>query len=432
MRKDFLQTEITSANAFISDPALRTEKYNEMANSPAQFYRATAHLYYSDLSNGTINIPESWKSCPETQIWLSGDFHAQNIGFFDNKAGQVVFDLNDADESSIGPFYWDLLRFATSIFLFTEDLAFSCSEREREELVKLFLHTYQETLQELQGNSHEKHIQLDKDHVGHGFIQRKLQKLQEKSTEKLLAEWTTPENGTRTFKPFHKDLAKATLVECAVIRENWEAYQQSLSCSFTAAKGSNYFVIKDIARRLHAGLGSLGVERYYVLIEGEGTLLAKNIILEIKEERQPSLCHANIILGEAERTRFKNEAERALIANQALTMRNDRHLGIILLRDKACIVRRISPYKCNIKEKDFQNIADSKDFVTNAARALALAHARSDRDYHPEYISYSFEQAGFHFIQNCPSFKATLKELAHSYYQQVRSDHQEFKKIFKV
>ncbi len=45
-RKDFLRTEIANANAFITDPLVKDEKYSKM-KTPSQFYRGTAHLYYS-------------------------------------------------------------------------------------------------------------------------------------------------------------------------------------------------------------------------------------------------------------------------------------------------------------------------------------------------------------------------------------------------
>ncbi|HET8842090.1 MAG TPA: DUF2252 family protein, partial [Ktedonobacteraceae bacterium] len=86
-RKDFLRTAIINANAFISDPAARSHKYSDMRSSPFSFYRATDYLYYSDLNNGIIAIPMLWKTQPDTRIWLSGDFHTQNLGYFDDKNG---------------------------------------------------------------------------------------------------------------------------------------------------------------------------------------------------------------------------------------------------------------------------------------------------------------------------------------------------------
>src|SRR5690348_7873638 len=94
-RKEFLCAEIARANAFIADTSVRDEKYHAMQRSPFQFYRATAHLYYSDLGSGVVAIPSAWKIREDSKIWLSGDFHTQNIGFSADNAGNVLFDLND-------------------------------------------------------------------------------------------------------------------------------------------------------------------------------------------------------------------------------------------------------------------------------------------------------------------------------------------------
>ena len=52
--------------------------------------------------------------------------------------------------------------------------------------------------------------------------------------------------------------------------------------------GENYFNVLDVARRASAGTGSLGVDRYYVLIEGGSGKSHDNVILDVKEEPRPS------------------------------------------------------------------------------------------------------------------------------------------------
>lgn len=431
MRKQFLQTEITNANAFISDCEIKREKYQKMRDSAPQFYRATAHLYYTDLSNGIIAVPDLWSSCSETFIWLSGDFHTQNIGFCDNQKGEVLFDLNDADESFLGPFYWDLLRFSTSLLLFTDELDFPYLMEQGENLIELFLQQYQHTMKCLKGNQGETHLEMSQKYVENGCIRRKLRKLQQtRKSEKFLEEWTTVVDSTRLFHPFHEKLKKVTDEERAAIMQNWNSYQQSLSRSFTKAREKDYFTIKDIARRVHEGLGSLGVDRYYILIEGGGTSKGKPVILEAKEQRCPSLFRADCTLQELDKKWFTNEAERSRIANKALMRHCDEHMGSVILGEKAFLVRRISPYKETLQKTDIQTSADMEDFVANAARALALAHARSDKDYCPKYISYSFERAYFHTIKACFSFQATIRDLAKRYYQQVKADHMAFQELF--
>jgi len=113
-------------------------------------------------------------------IWLSGDYHAQNIGYFDDNEGTVVFDLNDFDDSYIGPFYWDLIRFSTSVYLMTNETTLGLSVTDQEDLVSLFLQSYQDILQKVNGNPDETKIELDESFISSGFVQDELLSLQKK------------------------------------------------------------------------------------------------------------------------------------------------------------------------------------------------------------------------------------------------------------
>ena len=439
-RRDFLRTEIANANAFITDPSVKDEKYSAMKESPSQFYRGTAHLYYSDLSNGTISIPSAWKRQPNINIWLSGDFHTQNIGYSEDKTGKVIFDLNDTDESSIGPFYWDLIRFSSSLYLLTDAISnrhegdasnFSYSASEQENLVTDFLQTYQETLQSVNGNKDETDIEIDESYLQSGFIQDKLRKLQEKTQTDLLKKWTIKTSSRHCFDTTKAGLAPLTNGERTKLVNNWTSYKQSLSSSFVASKNSHYFTMKDSARRLHSGLGSLGVDKYYVLIEGDSFSPDTDQILEVKEQRLPSLFKEGSSSVAQDNRWFANHAQRTVIANKALGIKVDEHLGVIVFDGKSFRIRRIPPCRYGFEIDDFSRASksDVNDFVTYAAKALALAHARADKDYNPTYINYNFEQAYFAAMVAWPQFKTTVKSLSEGYYQQVLADHEMFTEL---
>ena len=72
------------------------EKYCKMAVSPFVFYRGTAHLFWSDFA-------DDWRQhrfgCRRTRTWLQGDAHAENMGAFNDQEGNLVYGLNDFDES---------------------------------------------------------------------------------------------------------------------------------------------------------------------------------------------------------------------------------------------------------------------------------------------------------------------------------------------
>src|SRR5580658_3996461 len=89
-------------------PALVALKNELMAASPFAYYRGAVPVMAYDLSlianTGIRNQ-------------LCGDAHVRNLGTFAAQDGRLAFDINDFDETIVGPFEWDVKRMATSLVL---------------------------------------------------------------------------------------------------------------------------------------------------------------------------------------------------------------------------------------------------------------------------------------------------------------------------
>ncbi|MGP2443128.1 DUF2252 family protein, partial [Streptomyces sp. JW3] len=48
---------------------------------------------------------------------ICGDAHAANFGLYGTQRGEIVMDINDFDETILGPWEWDLERLAASLVL---------------------------------------------------------------------------------------------------------------------------------------------------------------------------------------------------------------------------------------------------------------------------------------------------------------------------
>jgi len=103
-------------------PALVKLKYELMSASAFGFFRGAAPIMAYDLG-----------SHPHTGIMcqLCGDAHVRNLGAFAAVDGRLVFDINDFDETTVGPFEWDLKRLATSLILAGQMVGTKASGRER-------------------------------------------------------------------------------------------------------------------------------------------------------------------------------------------------------------------------------------------------------------------------------------------------------------
>ena len=94
-------------------PSLVPERYRRMAVSPFTFYRGAAALMAHDLATRPrIGLP----------VQTCGDCHLMNFGAFSSPEGNVLFDINDFDETFPGvDFMVDLKRLAASVAVAAQD-----------------------------------------------------------------------------------------------------------------------------------------------------------------------------------------------------------------------------------------------------------------------------------------------------------------------
>ena len=87
------------------EPDLVPVRHGRMMVSPFTFYRGAAKIMASDLaSTPTAGLT----------VQLCGDAHLSNFGGFASPERQLLFGLNDFDETLPGPFEYDLKRMAAS------------------------------------------------------------------------------------------------------------------------------------------------------------------------------------------------------------------------------------------------------------------------------------------------------------------------------
>jgi uncharacterized protein (DUF2252 family) len=102
-------------------PELVPLRYARMLASRFAFFRGGAAIMAADLA-GT---PQSG-----LHAQICGDAHLANFGGFASPEGDLVFDINDFDETLPGPWEWDLKRLAASIEIAGQDRGFVAGVRQ--------------------------------------------------------------------------------------------------------------------------------------------------------------------------------------------------------------------------------------------------------------------------------------------------------------
>ncbi len=101
-------------------PNLVPIRYGRMLASPFTFYRGAALIMASDLAGTPVS---------GVTVQVCGDAHLSNFGLFGTPERQMIFDINDFDETLPGPWEWDVKRLAASFEIMGRDRGFTPADR---------------------------------------------------------------------------------------------------------------------------------------------------------------------------------------------------------------------------------------------------------------------------------------------------------------
>lgn len=420
-RKHILEVELARVNGGLSEED-RREKYRRMSLSPFAFYRGTAHLFYRDLADADM-LGRSRFLSENTHTWIQGDLHINNFGAFEDAEGDVVFDLNDFDESWITHYLFDVWRGASSLYL--QSLANGFKRKHRLAFIDEFTHEYLNELEIAQGKAGRN---LDKVTVdkAHGPLKKFLTKAAtRKSRQSMLEDWTLVDGNERRFNLNDPLLEPITDDDLRLLRAAINVYKDHLDSDLRG--NETYFQVQDAALRIHAGVGSLGTPRYYVLIRGEDDDPHTCRILDVKQQGLPSFFP---FLEQAERDQLLDvfdetkAGQRVADAQKAMLMDAGKHLGSITILGRSFSVRERSPFKKSFKLERLTKRKDFFDMAHHWGTILAGGHARSDGDYDTNHISHIFEEAVTALTRNNrDDFREEVRVFAESYAKQVSVDY---------
>jgi len=116
-------------------PELVPIRYGRMLASPFAFYRGGALIMASDLAGTPVS---------GMRVQLCGDAHLSNFGVFGSPERNLVFDINDFDETAPGPWEWDVKRLAASFAIAGRENGFS--DAERRSVVLAMVRSYREAM----------------------------------------------------------------------------------------------------------------------------------------------------------------------------------------------------------------------------------------------------------------------------------------------
>ena len=388
-------------------------RYARMLVSPFTFYRGAAAVMAADLA-GT---PAGGLTAQ-----LCGDAHLSNFGAFASPDRELVFDVNDFDETLPGPWEWDVKRLAASFSVAGRDRGFPARQRRR--IVAAMAAEYRAAMRRLAalGNLEVWYTKIDVATVAERWataagekevraFRRNLAKTRAKDRMRALSKLTREVDGQRRIVsepplliPL-RELADPEEVEGRV-REILADYRETLAEDRRVLLDSYRYV--DAAMKV-VGVGSVGTRAWIVLLQGRDE--GDPLFLQVKEAQR------SVLEPYAEPSAYPQQGERVVRGQRLVQAASDILLGWVKARgidgeERDYYVRQLWDQKGSARVENMDPRALTA-YAQICGTTLAHAHARSgDRIAIAAYLGKS------------DAFDRAIAEFAERYADQNERDYE--------
>lgn len=388
-------------------------RHGRMVRTPFTFYRGAALNMASDLSFTPVS---------GINVQACGDAHLCNFGGFATPERNVIFSINDLDETLPAPWEWDIKRLAASFVVASRNS--NLSEGIAREAVLECVRSYRKNMTAF---SEMRTMELWHYSLGSDQLISKLKDPElkhrglrriEKERSRSIAEEIFPQIAKGSEKNtfikdqlpsiFHWENHKpGEVVQEA--KDAFELYKKSLPPGFNNLL--DHYELKDMVIKV-VGVGSVGNACWVTLLmTGDGDLL----FIQAKEARR------SVLEPFAGKSIYANNGQRVVYGYRLMQPFSDPFLGWTVGKEgRHFFFRQLRDIKISIKVETFGK-SEMISYADWCGQALALSHARSgDAAMLSGYIGSS------------DTFDQALAQFSIAYADQNEKDHSSFKKAIKA
>ena len=350
-------------------PDLVPVRYARMLASPFAFLRGSAAVMVADLARTPVT---------GLTVQACGDMHVANFGVFASAERNLVFGINDFDETLPGPWEWDLKRLATSIIVAGRFLG--AGRTLREEAVREAVRIYRKRMFRYAGMRYLDvwYTRIDEQDIlgalspnARAGAEQIIAKARQRGHVQVLAKMADLVDNRHHIveqKPLIVRQTRAAdgrpIMEA--MAEILDLYLASLPEDRRALLGRYRLV--DVARKV-VGVGSVGTRCWVALLMGNGT--EDPLFLQFKEAQR------SVLAPYAKGRRWDCEGERVVVGQRIIQGAPDIFLGWGKFSTGVDFyMRQLRDMKGGV---DFETARPKNlpDYSRLCAWALALAHAKS-------------------------------------------------------
>ena len=367
-----------------------------MSDSPFGFFRGSAPLMAADLAA----LPRTGAT-----VQLCGDAHVRNLGAYAALDGTIVFDINDFDETFPGPWEWDVKRLATSLVLAGEESG--QSRRHCAASVMSFVGSYRVHLRMFASMRFATLARyLITRRPGEPLLEAVFRDARRVTPRRNLEKLTTRRGGHFRFHD-RQDVQHTSARVAAEVLGALRSYRATLS-AIRRHTFERYRPV-DVAFKV-AGTGSVGTRDYVVLLFGNG--VDDPLFIQLKQEL-PS-CYAPYL---PDAPPVDHQGRRVAEGQQLMQTLSDPFLGYTRFGGHDYLVRQLADHKAAINPEKL-NRRTLTEYARLCGETLAKGHARSGD-----------AALLFGYVGKSAKIDRAMTTFALTYADQVKRDHQQFKKL---
>jgi len=343
-------------------------RYGRMMASPFAFYRGAAAIMAADLAT---------TASTGIHLQICGDCHLVNFGGFATPERKLVFDINDFDETTIGPWEWDVKRLCASFVVASRANGFS--DDDAKDIAWEAANAYKEFIAEYAAmpllEAWYDHIDLQD--IIDRMKDQEMKKLATKSVNKAVAYTAhtkefikltvaggSPPRIQDEPPLIYHDEALADHVTRQEREQAFERYRESLLPERRVLLDRFHTV--DAAVKV-VGVGSVGTYcGILLMVSGNGDPL----FLQFKEARQ------SVIDPFVGHNPYKHQGQRIVAGQRLMQSASDMFLGWTQGPTREFYVRQLRDAKIS-PQVELMRVPNLRRYGRLCARTLARAHARS-------------------------------------------------------
>ncbi len=386
-----------------------------MAETPFTFYRGAAKIMASDLST---------TAATGVDVQLCGDAHLSNFGVYGSAARELVFDVNDFDETLPGPWEWDVKRLAASFAIAARNNNYK--SRDEADLAACSVASYRSAMARF-ASMHYLDVWYSRLRVEdiEAAFKYQITKKQRKSSSK----WA---NKARSKNSVHalKKLAEETDDGYRIVSQpplivplrdipteddpddikrhvtdQFEQYLDSVPDHLEVLL--QRFAYRDLALKI-VGVGSVGTNCDVVLLEGRDA--DEPFFLQIKEATD------SVLADHLPASKYEHQGERVVVGQRMMQAASDTFLGWTTgATGKFYYWRQFKDMKGSV-EVDGAPLKQMRRYAQVCGWTLARAHARSGDS-----------QAIAGYLGTGEAFDNAIADFAVAYADQNDADYKQFK-----